>query len=823
MARTARQLHAAAVELANRGQFLAAKRMLETATSLDADVNLRARILGTLAFMHARTGSIADAEKMCADALASPGIDRPTAALLAGQMGSIMEQGGRLFDAHRWLSRAIAQIEEPVARANLLVNRCLVGIQLQRLDEAAEDAELAARLYTDQGMEIDAAESTHNVGYIRMLQGDLVGALQHMQHARPILADVAFAAMIDVDRAEVLREAGQTTEAEEIMTRAALAFGRRRMLRDRGETEFNLSRSLLTHDPVRAAVVAGSAARRFRMLGNETWMLRAQALRMRALLAAGAPLRGGGVVPEPRRTPTAHEVEDLAGEIHARQFRNEALALRMARQLWLARRGRALDRSTRVRPSASLEVRLLAYEVRSARAAAKGRDAESRRHAGAGLDALGHWQASFGSLDLQTSLIMHGRGLMFQGLQSATRSRRPDALFEWSERARHLSQQVVPLRPPPDPGLAATLTELRRMRTDDATDDWLGDRRAAELRDSARERQWSGTGSAAIQERIDLDGMRAALDSETALVAYVYSGASLTALVVTMDRTSIVPLGGWPAAQRALPGLRADLDMSASVRRGPMADVVRRSLDDRLAALSAALLDAPAAAAGVRRLVITAPGVLNGIPWAMLPGMRGRTFTLAVSATRWVSLRGAAAQAPVTAGFAVGPRVARGDEEVDVAASAWPASQALRGTAATVDAVTELAAGVDLLHVAAHGRHSIDNPLFSGLELADGALFGYDIDRMAQVPSTVVLSACEVGRSSVRWGEEAIGMTRIWLHAGTRAVVATPVVVADDVACELLGAMHAELVTGSPAAEALAAASVRTGIVAPFQTHGSGF
>ena len=101
------------------------------------------------------------------------------------------------------------------------------------------------------------------------------------------------------------------------------------------------------------------------------------------------------------------------------------------------------------------------------------------------------------------------------------------------------------------------------------------------------------------------------------------------------------------------------------------------------------------------------------------------------------------------------------------------------------------------------------------MELADGTLFGYDIDLMPDVPHTVVLSACEVGRSSVRWGEEAIGMTRIWLHAGTRCVIAAPVIVADDVACELLGAMHEALAAGEAPAEALAAASARTGIIAP--------
>jgi CHAT domain-containing protein len=175
----------------------------------------------------------------------------------------------------------------------------------------------------------------------------------------------------------------------------------------------------------------------------------------------------------------------------------------------------------------------------------------------------------------------------------------------------------------------------------------------------------------------------------------------------------------------------------------------------------------------------------------------------------------------VRAGFAIGPRVARAHEEVEVAAAAWQDSTVLQHP--TVDEVTALAGGVDVLHIAAHGRHSSDTPMFSGLELGDGPLFGYDIDRMRTVPSTVVLSACEAGRSSVRWGEEAVGMTRSWLHAGSRCVIAAPVVVADDAACELLGAMHEGLADGQAPSVALASASERTGIIAPFQAHGSGF
>ena len=72
------------------------------------------------------------------------------------------------------------------------------------------------------------------------------------------------------------------------------------------------------------------------------------------------------------------------------------------------------------------------------------------------------------------------------------------------------------------------------------------------------------------------------------------------------------------------------------------------------------------------------------------------------------------------AGFAFGPHVPRAQEEVAAAAAAW--SQVTSLADATVDEVTSLASEVDVLHIAAHGRHSSDNAMFSGLELADGLL-----------------------------------------------------------------------------------------------------
>ena len=341
----------------------------------------------------------------------------------------------------------------------------------------------------------------------------------------------------------------------------------------------------------------------------------------------------------------------------------------------------------------------------------------------------------YGSLDLQVSAAMRGSGLITTGLASALRSGRNEAVFEWSERARAMTGSILPLRPPPDPQLASDLAELRVLRTAQPDGDWLATPRAALLRDRARERQWSQTAAGETRDRVSLGDAVAALDAGDVLLSFVFDGVKLAVLAASRAGTSLNALD-WRSARSALSGLRADLDMAATITSGPMAVVVRRGLDDRLATLSALLLEPIGAQlARAERVLITAPGILAGIPWMMLPALRHRTLSVARSVTSWMEERGHDVSPAQSAGFAAGPRVARGDEEVEVAAAAWASAAVLRGAAANVADVTELAARVDVLHIAAHGRHAVDNPLFSGLELADGTLFGYDIDLIPKVPA----------------------------------------------------------------------------------------
>ena len=463
-------------------------------------------------------------------------------------------------------------------------------------------------------------------------------------------------------------------------------------------------------------------------------------------------------------------------------------------------------------------MRLLAYEVRAARASARGRHREARTQAAAGLAELSAWLSDFGSLDLQTSAVMQGNGLIRVGLDSAVKSGRPEVVFEWSEWARHMSMQVLPLRPPPDVRLAEDLAELRMLRSEGG--DWQSDPRARDLRERMRERQWSMTGSAAIQPRATLDEVQAALDDETALLSYVFSGDSLIVLVVTSESVSMLPIDGWRGIRDALPALRSDLDMTAMIR-GRMGEVVRRALDDRLSSFSRELLDRAVEVAGARRFAITVPGLLGGIPWAMLPALRERTFTLPASASRWVRQRGdasAAALSRIRGRSRCRPR-RRGSRRRG------------RGVAAPRDRPgghgRRCHVSVRGCGCAAHRRSrsalrrttrcSPDSSSPTG-RCSDTTSIGCRACR-----PTVVLSACEAGRSSVRWGEEAVGMARAWLHAGTRCVIAAPVVVADDDAASCSGRCTRGSRRASAPARRWRRHPIAPGIVAPFQAHGSGF
>jgi len=109
---------------------------------------------------------------------------------------------------------------------------------------------------------------------------------------------------------------------------------------------------------------------------------------------------------------------------------------------------------------------------------------------------------------------------------------------------------------------------------------------------------------------------------------------------------------------------------------------------------------------------------------------------------------------PGRAGGARRPDLARGIAEIETLGRVWPAGRVRTSPTATRAELRRALSDAGIVHVAAHGRHQTENPLFSSIRLADGPLFAYELDRAAP---HVILSACELAwrrsvRATRRWG-----------------------------------------------------------------------
>jgi tetratricopeptide (TPR) repeat protein len=792
---TGAEAHKRGVEALNSRRFEDAETWLGRALTHAATPADEARARASLAFLTYERGDLAGAFAEIERAAGVVRDDPDTRGVVLCQQALLLLRAGRTDEALAAFASSIGLLSDPVERGRALINRGGVHLAQGNAVEARDDFAAAAVALGTVDQPLEAEMAVHNLGYAEFLLGDLVGALRHIDAARPVLSAQSEVgrATCSQDRAEVLLAAGLVSEGRAELDDAASAYEREGIRQRSAEARLTLARAVAPHDPATAQDAAEAAAAAFRDLGADAWRARAEAVAWAARVEQGE--HGAGTLEQGRV---------LADELDRQGLRWPATAVRLGEVRIHLTRGeweeatRVLD-DLEVLADAPLDTRLLARDARAARAAATGEPAEALDHVRAGLGELHAWQSSFGSLDLQTNVVGHGVRLAVRGLSLAARSPSDAVLFEWSERARMLASRIQPVRAPQDARTAADLAELRSGPAPV---------REAELRRRIREQAWQHRGSGEVTDPLELVDLRARLPEDTALVAHVVTPDRVVALVVTSTGTARHDLGDRARLDDALGGLLADLDMAAAELPASLAGSVRGTLARRLEVVASALVAPLLGDLGPRRVVLTPSGVLAGVPWTLLPGLVGRPVTVAQSATSWVA-RSTAPLRTSSAGFVAGPRVVRAEAEVRAAATAWGSAPVLAGDDATAGAVSALAGRVDVLHVAAHGRHSAENPLFSGLELADGTWFGYDIDQLPAVPDAVLLSACEVGRSSVRWGEELIGMTAAWLHAGARCVVASPAAVNDATAHDVLVQVHAALAEGADPATALA------GTVAP--------
>ncbi len=806
---SAQERYQRAREAQRVGRYREARRLLLAALRQTTDPELLSSVETTLGWVENELGDPHAGLELLDSAYHRR---RFLPSLLTGQIlaqrALLRVRMGDLDQALRDFSQAIPLLsDDPAELGKALLNRGNLALERGQPAKAREDFERAVEQYGAALSPIGIAKSQHNLGYAAMLQGEVALALRLMDQAFQALAEdqsPALIAMCQQDRAEALLAAGLLDEGATALQAAADGFGSQRLRRHQAEAEFVLARTLSASDPARAAKVARRAERLFEGAGAPTQALRARAVRVTCQLRLDKRVAGAG---------------ELAAELTRAKLTRDALGVRI--QLGEFARG---PRRRRLPSDTPLPLRLAAAEVEAAELLADGRADQALAAVTSGLREVQRWQARFASLDLQTSLGGHGQRLAGIGLDAALSLGRPDLVYRWVERTGAMAGRVAPVRPPSDPAVAADLTELRVLAARPPKPGSPEAQHQTELLQRVRERAWQDPGSARLNVLRPLAQVRRELRESGATLVSLMSGLDQAwAFVASPRRSSLVALGAVQPIRAALKGLPADLDLAASDLPEPIAGSVRASLADRIASLDALILAPVASMLIGTRVVINPTGIFSGLPWTLMPSLAGCAVTIPRSASAWVSARERPHEYAL-AGFAAGPRLERSEGEVVQAAGHWGRAEVLRGAAANAGSVTELAGRVDVLHLAAHGHHVVDNPLFSNLELADGPWFGYDLDQLADIPEVVILSACELGATTIRRGDELLGLTTAWLHAGARCVIASPASVSDEVAAAILPEVHAELAQGTMPADALVVATRRhPELVSTFQCYGAGW
>ena len=532
--RSAHELHQAGLKALVGRRLPVARRLLDRAREAAGEPVLIARIEASRAFLTAEQGDLAAALKLCDAALVSEEITSETAGVLHGRKALILLRIGGTPAALEAFDVGIAKLANPVELGKAHINRGNVYLARGAGQKAAEDFATAASLLRDAGNPLEAAMAEHNLGYADLLRGDLVSALAHMDAVRPTLLPLSAigAAICNQDRAEVLMAAGLTRRGLTALDETARTYGQHRMPHRRGEAELIIARASLARDPNRASCGTRGEGRCSRASTHPRCASKAEAL------VHGAEVRLGRT--RPSLVPRG---DDLAAELDALEPPAGGRSTSGSTRLWSC--FVAVSRTRRAGDCARCGSRaphLSPYVCATATYALPwpGAGDGGRPSPTCAADWTSCTTGSRPSAAWTCRRVTGtGRSLALAGIGLALASRRsPEVLFEWSERARELGSRVQPVRPPPDPELAADLSRIRRLTMSEPDEGSAEADELARLRARVRHRVWLARGSGQIGEVVEPTELVASLGADDALVSYVWHRRRLHALVITDDTTS---------------------------------------------------------------------------------------------------------------------------------------------------------------------------------------------------------------------------------------------------------------------------------------------
>lgn len=302
-------------------------------------------------------------------------------------------------------------------------------------------------------------------------------------------------------------------------------------------------------------------------------------------------------------------------------------------------------------------------------------------------------------------------------------------------------------------------------------------------------------------------------DDET-LLEYYYDEGNLYAFVISEGKIT--------AQRLRLDGLQEDVREFRRSLENPGANnygILSRRLFQRLIKPLGTL-------ARRTKLIIVPQGVLHYLPFNALHDGRGyfleqSRIRMIPSASALKYLRPPLPQRPADILIFGNPDL--GDSRLDLVyaqkealtvARMRPQAKVLLRGEATETAFRKYGATFHSFHFATHGQFDPEHPLKSALRLAgDGQSNGVlSVEKLYSLKldaDLVTLSACETGLGKVATGDDVVGLTRGFLYAGSRSIVASLWKV-DDLSTAALMETFYSLLNQADKGEALRQAQIET-------------
>jgi tetratricopeptide (TPR) repeat protein len=723
---------------------------------------------------------------------------------------------------------AMRAANDQIWEARALTERAVSYLSLGSVRRAVDDLRRAERLFTANGQELESADAIVHLGLLALRTGDLPEALtcfdeaaeryQHLGTPDPNLSMYRCAALTAAGLArDAMEEAdaaisqldqihGRPTKRAELLLTAATC-------------------ALAAGEPATTMARATEARRLFARQGRRWWRAHAQLAQVSAGIDVGPAT--AALLRDAQRC--VQELADLSSpDQPLAQLATGRVALALGRTAVADEHLAAAGAGRRHGPALSRAVAWLAEALRAEAVGDPRRLMYACRH---GLDVIDEYRSMLGSSELRAQTTAHGAELASLGLRHALRLGRPGLLLAWSERWRAIALAVPPVRPSGDETLQADLAALRSVSSRISRAQSRGlpsaplqhEQQRLERAVRARALRTLGTGQGGAWRSgtrgLDRPGLLDELNGDRLLELVDIEG-ELHVLVCGGGRVRRFAAGTSEEAARVVRSARFALSRAAL---GPSASHPGAARD-RLARLGEmleqVLLGEAGDYLGDGGVIVVPPGRLHAVPWGLMPRLRTRAVSVAPSAASWLRARRAVAGQPRddAAGqardYAAGPVVlvrgpglaSRGAEVPQLAAdyAAGGAEPVVLGDgSATVARVMSAMDGARLVHIAAHGTFRADSPLFSALQLDDGPLTVYDLERLRRGPRLLVLSSCDSAVAAPAGADEVLGLASSLIPLGTAGIVASVVRVNDPAVVPLMIELHRHLRGGASLAGAL--------------------